>query len=457
MPFVAKFPSIGAIQNFDQTDVPSYTSAVGAIDWVGRRLFIVSTGNNLVQVNSLDTWGELIPGTACPAGAYLFGAKFGPDEMLYSAGQAGPNDARINKFDPAAPGTLVSFFGAVGGPFQFVTDATHWAIPFDMDVLVAPDGNAYSVSTAFNASQTSNEVAVLNLTAMAWTGANFATDTPRGAVTRGANAGGQAHAYIVSTTAASLVAGFYDLAISGLGAVTYAKVADIAAADLGTGWTHVDEAPGAMLDETDGNIMAFLRESALPGYGSGNSYALGDMVTSAGHDFQSLHGTNLGNTPATSPTDWLDLGPAGPVETRLVKINPATGAVIWSVVCSPASPGIGLINSNRVRFGLYCVVETSPSFSIHMHQIRTLQGTDTPVALNTIDAATQFFSDETGEVVVACNSYSQLGTPVPHGSTPSNFTGFALLGSATPPFQPPGGLVVPRRLNIDIHYHRVKT
>lgn len=456
MPYMAKFPSIGAIQNFDQTDLPTWRQVPGAIDWDGRRLFIFSPDNSLVKVDSLDTFATVVAAQAYVPANFAWGAKFGPDGMLYGAGGAGPNDARINKMDPAAPGTVVDFFGAAGGGFQFETDATHWAVPSDMDIVMGPDGMAYAVSTAFNASQTSNEVSIINLTTMTWTGVNFFADTPRGVVTRGLTVAGVAHAFLLSTAGASETASFYDVTIQGIGMTGMTKVATISATDLGPGWTHIDQTLGMMLDETDGNVMAFIAENALQNWGSGNNYSAFTLARgSNAHDYRSLVNGNIGHDPISSPSFWLDLGPSGPVEQRLVKININTGRIMWTLQGNGPPSGLGLTNSNRVRFGLYCYMDFVGLFNLPVHQIRTLQGTDTPQLLNTISQQTQFFSDTTGEIVVACG-YSNLGNPIPHGTTPNNFGGWAMLGSVTPPFQPPGGLFVLRHLNQALHYQRVR-
>lgn len=96
----------------------------------------------------------------------------------------------------------------------------------------------------------------------------------------------------------------------------------------------------------------------------GTTYAAGNCVISSGTVYVSLLGSNIGNTPASSPTDWSGLNVGGWFATgdsfQYVKstgndsndgLSPATAKLTWDAACvalsggsaSPASCGMGTI------------------------------------------------------------------------------------------------------------------
>jgi len=439
MPTAAKFPAAGAIQNFALTSGFNFSAPRMAVDWEGRRLFLYNTGTSLMQVNSLDTWAVTTAPTA--TGSFASGMQFGVDGNLYGVTLA-TNCGKLHKVDPTALGTDVATFGNASSGFG--TTASTWAFPNDFDT-VQGSGSAFLVSASVVANV--HEVTVLNLTTMAWGGRNLTTDQGNGVVSRG-SPNGSPQAFVVCANNPSTFLSLYQVLVSDL--PNFVRVASIPAASINANWTHVSRLAALLLDETDGNVILHLTEDALQGWASSTSYSVGALVSSVGHDWQGLTASNLNNPPATSPSNWLDLGVSGPVEPRIVKISVASGAILWSVVLQATVPGVapGLMQQSRIRFGLYCFFDNAvgPGSGLYnFHQIRTGSGIDTPQVLNNIQATWQFFDDSEGYLVMSC-AYTQTSPPppIPNGATPSSFAGAATLGSVTPPFQPAGGVAVLR-------------
>jgi hypothetical protein len=319
---------------------------------------------------------------------------------------------------------VVSFFGAAAGGFQFDTDATHWHVTNDADSIVSHSAH-YLVSTAFQSSQTNNQVSVLNLDTMAWAPPNFNTDEGRPSVTRGLDHGGNGCAYLVGAASQSIALNIYRLEVDNLGVPTMAKIWTKAPHDVTADWTHFDGPQGCMLDETDGNVIFFMNIIACTAWNVGVSYALGAFSSKGGHDYRSLVAANIGHDPTSSPTQWEDRGVSSGSDARIVKINITTGVIMWNVAVGSLPSSLGRVNSNLIQYGLFGYI--SPATPRVATFIRTLTGqVIAGTALNNFFADDQFWRDLDG-MWLGEVSWIHSGIPDPHGTTPSSISGWATL------------------------------
>ena len=100
------------------------------------------------------------------------------------------------------------------------------------------------------------------------------------------------------------------------------------------------EYAGAMLISTNAT-------NANADYNAGTSYSIGNRVTYLETIYESLVNANLGNTPSTSPTQWVEIGPSNKramfdtqVSTQTTRATPLT------VTVAPGTPfnSLALLN-----------------------------------------------------------------------------------------------------------------
>lgn len=247
---------------------------------------------------------------------------------------------------------------------------------------------------------------------------------------------------------------------------TVTELGTLGAGDIQPGWTHLNGCSGIIADEASNDILVIFSSAALSAYNALTAYGLNSLVSDAGHDWVSLKNPNTGNTPASSPTFWRDLGPtptyegSDGVSHRVAKVRasalPLT--VPWRVVTGGIG-GIG-VNASRIRYSKYCVLDQGgfPDGHRYLHQINTITGQDVKRLTSGMTPGNQVYNDFTGMINFNCgydyNSGIDPTTPAPNGTTPTSWaTQWATLGSLVPPFQPPAPPPSsPRRLNQAIHY-----
>lgn len=445
---VANVPNNGGIQNFDTTALnPTFRDNTGAdIDFDGRRLFMPETTGGF-QVLSLDTYKLTAGPFTTPQAAS--GLVYAEDGFLYGQAGGGANVATLSRINPDT-GAVMATFGMTAGPFVFATSATTWAVPRSIDTLKVND-TTFLVSTALNSSQTSNELAILNLgndslTAISFV-ETFSLDEAQGVVTKGNQIGNLGQAHVLAwgdfqTTPHAVEIGLYTVQLAA-GIAGMRKIANVTPSALGTNWTHISGLAGIILDETDGNILAHVSEAAIPAYNGSNTYTSATLVSNLGHDFRSLQNANTGNTPTIGGTSfWADLGASGPVENRITKLNVKTGAMIWSVVVTSTANGNN-VNSSRIRFGRYNYLDFNSPHS-NMRSIATATGTDTVSSNLAVTTGVQITDDFTGNVYFNA-TYGGGSAPAPIGATPSGgFADWATLGPgpASPAAIPPADGVI---------------
>lgn len=433
---VANVPTVTGIQNFDLSPM-THRNGGPTIDFDGGRLFIGNAFDGQYAVYS-NTSFKLIAGPFTTPNSNN-GLVYAEDGYLY--GWIGAtNVAILKRMDPMSGAELASFGVASS---SMPTDTNHWAYPRDVDTLKIGH-TTYLVSSALNASQTSGQISVLNLgstslQAIAWTGQTHHTDEFLGVVCKGRPIFGLGCAWVVAHNNAlggSNVVGLYRVLISA-GVSSMGKIGFVLPSAIGTGWTHITTCQGIILDETDGNILAHFSTQGLAAWSSISGYFVGDMVSNAGHDFVSIQaGTNHSPTLG-GDTFWTDLGVSGPsADTRVVKINVHSLAVMWSNPITSSVPSSQILNQSRIRYGRYNWLDTvSPNSKLH--SMNTLTGVDTVGSLlgALIEGGSQFTDDFTGNVY-ADMQFSFIASPAQIGTTPSSFNSWGTLGPAAGPAVP---------------------
>ncbi len=427
-------PSVVGIQNFDLSPL-THDNGGPSIDFDGGRLFIG------------DAFDGKIASYSFPGYTLLHGpvsSVHGNNGLMYDEGgdklygwDLATNVAILNQMDPTTFAVL-NTFGVASSSMP--TDATHWAYPRDVDT-VDVGGATYLVSTALNATQTNGQVSVLALSNMGtilpvWDGQQHHTDEVLGVVCKGKQLKGFGVAWVATMTpnvGGSISLGLYQVLIS-FGTSAMNKIGFITPSAIGTGWTHATDCIGIMLDETDGNIIAQYVSQNLAAWSNLSTYSAGDLASSGGHDFVSKVGANTNHSPTIGgDAFWTDLG-VSPVlggfgqDTRIVKINVKTCAVMWSVPIIAGMNGRQLFNQSRCRYGRLTWIDNLGGATAKQHSINTITGVDTVssnltfVSLN----GQQFTEDYTGNVFV--NTSFGTGTVTPIGTTPSSFNSWATFG-----------------------------
>lgn len=438
---IGSFPVVGGIQNFSLATFTggNYRDDICSVDWDNKRLYIHSAANGLIGVVDTSTFANIIPAAA--TSTYQYCMTVGEDGFVYYAGGAGPNCTALHKAGLLTPTADIATFGVAGGPFNFTTDASHWSVPADMDVVITHTGK-FMVSVASLGFDTFNEVPVINLSTMQWTGFSFSMDEQGAAVTRGCKIGantGIAYTIGLKRNGNATGAGVYSINCTFLSG---RKLGYTPASAFGTGFTHLDRIVGLIYDETDGNLITHVACDGLLGWVIGNTYALGDMRSNAGRDYLSLQAGNIGHVPAASPTFWQDLGPTVTGST-VVKLNASDGSVMWSVpIGAPPSNGSFNANASRIKHGVYCYMSPSALAGVRsLVAINTITGAFTYTTETGVFADVGYYNDETGQTIFS-TTYSDPGgilVPRPIGATPSSFVSFASLGPAAGPAVPAAG------------------
>jgi hypothetical protein len=434
-PGTGNVPTVTGIQNFDLTPMTHHNGGP-SIDFDGGRLFLGNAFDGQIASYSTSTF-KLLNGPVTTANGNN-GLLYADDGYLYGWTLA-TNVAILHRMDASTFAELATFGVASA---SMPTTATTWAYPKDVDTVTV-NRATYLVSTALNASQTNGQITVLSLTnpdfafaPITWDGADHHTDEVWGVVCKGTKIGGLGRAWVVArhnALSGSAAVGLYRVLIA-FGTSFMNKIGLVAPSAIGTGWTHVTDCPGIVLDETDGNIIGHFTTQTASAWSNVSTYAVNDVVKSGTHDFASLQPANLNHLPTVGgDAFWTDLGLSGPaLETRIVKINVHTGAVMWSNVVNSTVIHGQIVNQSRIRHGRYNWLDTvSPNCKVH--SINTITGVDTVSAtLGALLGGDQFTDDFTGNV------YSDMqftfGTsPVPIGTTPNSFNSWGTLGPSPAP------------------------
>jgi len=447
---VADSPDVSGIANFDTSLMTGYAPSLTGIDWDGNRLFVYNSADGTIQVNDLVTLKTKVTPVN---GHHLFddGITYGEDGYLYGVTGA-TNCGTLHKIDPATM-TEVGKFGLPSSGFG--TSANTWAFPRDFDVVGNSSGETFVVSTSLI--NTVKEIAVLNtgigsFTGPSWTGFLLTMDENRGVVTRG-KSGGVPHAWVLSLSGSNgahgIQLGLYRILCLPGGFGAGYKVATLNTNIFGSHFNYATDLRGIILDETDGNIIVHLDRVNTQAWVISSTYNLGDVQTHAGHDYISLQGGNTGHTPSGTDAWWQDLGASSPnsEDTIIAKLNVSSGAVMWNNAITDTIPGIGNLNSSRIRHGKYCFKDNAGIGTVPIHEINTLTGAMVDQGIVNVIADYQFYNDTTGELVMNTQYSQTMGSPVPIGSTPTSWTKqWAVFGPAAgppvPAITPPGDGVI---------------
>lgn len=434
----AAVPAITGIQNFDLSPM-THRNGGPSIDFDGGRLFIGNAFDSLIASYSFPGY-TLLNGPVSSIDGQN-GLMFNEADGFLYGWNLGTNVGILRRLDSHTFARVASFGVASAG---FLTDATHWAFPRDADTTVDGNGRDYLISTALNATQTSGQVSVLNLdTVISWDGQDHRTDEFLGSVTKGKMEGGLGVAWVLTSTnntGGSVSLGLYKLLLSG-GSSSMRKIGLIDPTKIGPGWTHALQNNGIMLDETDGNVIVQYVSQTLAAWSAASTYIIGDLSSSVGHDFVSKVGANINHAPAIGGNAfWRDLG-VSPVfasgqDTRIVKINVKTLAVMWSVPIINGMTGLQLFNQSRCQYGRLTWLDGHGGGVSQQHSINTITGVDTVSAnLTVLTSGNQFTEDYTGNIFMD-TQYNSGGNVAQIGATPGSFSSWATFGPAAGPAFP---------------------
>lgn len=457
---VANNPTITGVLEYDPSLRSLGISSTAAIDWDGFRMLTYESISGFANVEDIRT-GNIITQSTDLSFAAGISATWGEDGYFYAVKLA-TNCATLTKLDPTTLAVVSSFGLATAG---FSSSATTWAAPRSLDVCIGSNGSPYMVSAPLSPPQNGQEIAVLHLGNNALDPIRFVaiagslnSNEIMGNVCRGTSVAGWGRAWIVGGSYSKLT---YNAAQLGLYEVIVGEVpiflrkGSLAASLFGPGWTHLIDVRGIVCDETDGNLIIHVVTSAPNAYNAGSTYGIGDVVSSAGHDYQSLSNGNVGNTPASSPTFWQDLGatytPSGATETRICKIDVGALTVPWSVLINNSIPSDNdqsmELNQSRVRNSKYLFADNSvfSAGNYHLHQINTATGVDTTQTYSGLAASNQASNSVTGQLIIHAN-FTVGGSLTSLGRSGGGFTNqwCTLAPDATtfPPALPPADAVV---------------
>lgn len=438
-------PTVTGLSAFLAPNDPSTNHKITAIDWDNFRVYSSTRPTaftSVVNVFDIRTQAAVISALPDPTSNATDDSLIYGDGKLYASG--GGTGTGIFQLD-ATTLSILQTFGTITSP----ASATHVSPVGDWCLLPYSQGDHYIVIS----SRFSNEIAFFRPLPISWGGTNYTT-TEGAAVCCNANRHDApravASAWVIGTpvTNPSRSTSLYKLVVSPL-ASSFTTKQTIPAASVDASWTHISAVSIVFLDETDLNVIALFREGALAAFSSGTTYAVGAMVSSSGRDYQSRVASNVGNTPASSPTQWLDLGVSGPVQSRLLKLNPYSGSVLWSInvgldagfTFGPIGFGAGI----RVKNGHLAWIEStngSGSANNVLHNINTLTGADVTSTLHGISPDTcQYYNDVYGQLIFNTfyDNFSGTypGAPTNISPTPANFNfKLATLGPAPGPAFP---------------------
>lgn len=234
-------------------------------------------------------------------------------------------------------------------------------------------------------------------------------------------------------------AGLYQATLTAL-TVTLARKLSITPAMFG--FNHISAGLDMLGDEYDGNPMIWAQSSPLANWSNATLYNQFDCVNdvATGHDYESKVGGNTGNAPAIGGNAfWNDLGVHDAVGGQnLIKINAATGAVMWTVKMIGGLSGYR--SMSRIRYGKMRLLDVAAhaSFNHWLWDLDTITGTGVIAATQDIwnvapSAAKQFYNDKTGQWIAEVGygfSFGTPGSPAPVGASANVFNNWGELGPA---------------------------
>lgn len=166
--------------------------------------------------------------------------------------------------------------------------------------------------------------------------------------------------------------------------IAFSRGGSVTPANIDAAWTHITNTAGPVFDATDGNVIFWANTS--------------DAVTHTNY---------------------------------VVKVNPATAAVVWATAVTGIPNGFtgdigqGLVSTGKLLWMSGGTVYTCTTSS---------GAVSTTAITGFTQTVGQISDDANGGLIVWGQYLAQMGAPTQLNSTPSSFTGWAFLGSAaTPP------------------------
>lgn len=345
----------------------AYAGTDGVADWVNRRFFAPTGSHNGLFMASLDTGTEAVftsTGVGASAGCVDVNG------FLYWMDQGAGNAVVLNKYNPTTLAVVGSFGvdGAGGDP------TIDWPVQIGGNNISAVVGDAdYIVGTS------SNTVSVINADSMTFAGFSSAVlsqnrgrscPCPSGAMILDFNntagfASTKLYFLQITTGAASYNIGSWPTPNP---FITCTLRGTLLASAVDATWTDFSSIVGPFYDSTDGNVVLFAHTA--------------DAVVN---------------------------------QHYAVKINSATGALIWSV---PVSGFGAAVNNANVRIDAGTMLYFTGA---HVDYINTLTGqVIETVAISGVDSGCLCTDDGSGDVMAFGNYVAGVVTPAP--GTPTSYT-----------------------------------
>ena len=214
----------------------------------------------------------------------------------------------------------------------------------------------------------------------------------------------------------------------------YKLLATLAPSQFGPAWAAFTSNPadGLVLDQTDGNVIMHVNlQGGIP-WNNGTNYTTGQYVyySTDGYIYQASQ-ASLNQTPSSSSSYWTRVALQNTFTNtqQLVKINTATGAIMWSFnLGGSTSSFVGTsLSQSRIVNGYTAIITKLNSTDSTLYWINTLTGAtvSSQQIYGVTSPSSQAYDGYTGSIVTLVSNYNsaESGAPTPSGSTPTTFGG----------------------------------
>jgi hypothetical protein len=152
-------------------------------------------------------------------------------------------------------------------------------------------------------------------------------------------------------------------------------------ADFLRGWGIVGPSDQPALEDfngamyTHGQLLAYLHQIGIAEYNSTQEYHLGSLCNVAGMVYSSLINTNVGNPPASSPTQWRELYAQA---TELIR---GSAAVATQALAEAGVDDLTMMTPLKTKQAISAQVSTDGIVGSHSNLKISTTGTSAPVTI----------------------------------------------------------------------------
>lgn len=232
-------------------------------------------------------------------------------------------------------------------------------------------------------------------------------------------------AYLITSRTGGLIARtcvvgqIHIVSLTSTGTASIQTLANILPADVDPTWTHFRNFTGALLDESDNNLVLAAECSAPDAFDPGDTYFQKDAVLGSDNHVYWCTATSTMDDPTVDPTDWQDLGPATYTANRyLFKVSTQTGAVLWATALDAWADDFSEIPlshdlyNSRCRFGKYCwFVDGASSAAMVVFDLADGSTTDTVALVTGVSVGENQGFDDVSGALFGKMGYSPSGAP----------------------------------------------